>query len=34
VKVVVRIPNGSDRLLIREQQEYLRKKLLAATPLN
>jgi exonuclease SbcD len=32
VKVVVRVPNGPDRLLSREQQENLREKLLAACP--
>jgi hypothetical protein len=32
VKVVVRVPNGPDRLLTREQQESLRGKLLAASP--
>jgi exonuclease SbcD len=30
VKVVVKVPNGADRLLSREQQENLREKLLAA----
>jgi len=32
VKVVVRVPNGPDHLLSREQQENLREKLLAANP--
>jgi DNA repair exonuclease SbcCD nuclease subunit len=32
VKVVVTVPNGPDRLLSHEQQENLRKKLLAANP--
>ncbi len=32
VKVVVRVPNGPDRLLSREQQENLKEKLLAAGP--
>ena len=32
VKVVVRVPNGPDRLLSREQQENLKEKLLAAEP--
>lgn len=32
VKVVVKVPNGPDRLLSREQQENLKEKLLAAGP--
>jgi DNA repair exonuclease SbcCD nuclease subunit len=32
VKVVVRVPNGPDRLLSREQQDNLKEKLLAAGP--
>jgi DNA repair exonuclease SbcCD nuclease subunit len=32
VKVVVTVPNGTDRLLSREQQENLRERLLAASP--
>jgi DNA repair exonuclease SbcCD nuclease subunit len=32
VKVVVKVPNGPDRLLTREQQENLREKLLAESP--
>ena len=32
VKVVVTVPNGSDHLLSREQQDNLREKLLAANP--
>ncbi len=32
VKVVVRVPDGPDHLLSREQQENLREKLLAASP--
>ena len=32
VKLVVRVPNGPDRLLSREQQENLKEKLLAAGP--
>jgi DNA repair exonuclease SbcCD nuclease subunit len=32
VKVVVKVPNGPDRLLGREQQETLKEKLLAASP--
>ena len=32
VKVVVRVPNGPQRLLTREEQENLREKLLAANP--
>lgn len=32
VKVVVRVPNGPDRLFSREQQENLKEKLLAAGP--
>ncbi len=32
VKVVVRVPNGPDRLLSREQQENLKEKLLAVGP--
>lgn len=34
VKVVVRVPNGPDRLLSREQQENLKEKLLAAAPVE
>ncbi len=34
VKVVVRVPNGPDRLLSREQQENLKEKLLAAGPVE
>ena len=34
VKVVVRVPNGPERLLSREQQENLKEKLLAAGPVE
>ncbi len=34
VKVVVRVPNGPDHLLSREQQENLKEKLLAAGPVE
>lgn len=34
VKVVVRVPNGPDRLLSREQQENLKEKLLRAGPVE